>query len=118
MPVGTTAALLQVTAAAGPTSTTIRLSPDGSATGTVPVVTVPAGTTRTVPVVVPLAADGSVRLLASGLGAYVSVDVQGYYVTDDGLTAAGRTRALAPARLYDSRAAGDAGRRRSPRRRP
>ena len=53
--------------------------------------------------VVPLAANGTVRLLASGTGAYVSVDVQAYYVPDNGVVAAGRTRALAPARLYDSR---------------
>ena len=65
--------------------------------------TVPAGTTRTVPVVVPLAANGTVRLLASGTGAYVSLDVQAYYVADNGVVAAGRTRALTPARLYDSR---------------
>ena len=105
IPVGSPAALLQATVSAGPTSTTIRLSPDGTAARSVPVVTVPAGRTVTIPVVVPLAANGTVRVLATGIGAYVSLDAQAYYLADDGLASAGRTRALAPARLYDSRTA-------------
>jgi hypothetical protein len=100
--VGTPAVLLQVTVSAGATGTSVRLSPDGSATRAVQAVTVPAGRTRTVPVVAPLGADGTVRVLASGLGASVSLDVHGYYVADDGLASSGRTKALSPARIYSS----------------
>ena len=103
VPVGVPAALLQVTVSAGVTPSTVRVSPDGTATTAVPVVTVPAGATRTVPVVAPLASDGSVSVLASGTGSAVSVDVQGYYVADDGLAPGGRTRALPMTRIYDSR---------------
>jgi SpoIID/LytB domain protein len=105
IPVGAPAALLQATVSAGPTSTTVRLSPDGTAAHAVPVVTVPAGQTVTVPVVVPLAANGTVRVLGTGIGAYVSLDAQAYYLTDDGLAGSGRMRALTPARVYDSRTA-------------
>ncbi len=52
--------------------------------------------------VAPLGADGSVRVLASGMGASVSLDVHGYYVVDDGLASSGRTKALPPTRIFSS----------------
>ncbi len=92
--------LLQATVSAGPTATTVRVSPDGRAAKAVPAVTVPAGKTITVPVVARMSADGSVRMLATGPGTRVSVDVHGYYLPDNGLAAAGRVRALPPTRVF------------------
>ena len=80
VPRGAAAVVAQVTVVAGATKSTVRLSPDGTLARAVPVVTVPAGHTLTVPVVAPLAADGRVTVLASRVGARVSVDVTGYLV--------------------------------------
>ncbi len=102
---GVPAVLLQATVSAGLTAATVRLSPDGSTALAVPVVTVPPGATRTVPVVAQLAADGTLRVLASGVGVRVSLDVTGYYLGDDGLAASGRTRVLDPTRVFSTQGA-------------
>ena len=94
--------LVQATVSAGPTSTTVRVSPDGSILRAVPVATVPAGETVTVPVMARLAPNGSFRVLANGIGAYVSLDLHGYYVKDDGVSGSGRVRAVTPTRVYTS----------------
>ncbi len=99
---GTPAVLLHATVKARATSTKVRLSPDGSSRAAVPVVTVPAGEKRTVLVVAPLAADGSVHILASGSGPRVLLDVYGRFVVDSGTAAKGRVRLIEPARIYDS----------------
>ncbi len=94
--------LLQATVTAGATRTRVSLAPDGTSPFVVPVASVRAGETATVPVIARLATNGRLRVLATGAGTKVSLDVHGYYTPDDGLSAAGRVRTLTPTRLYST----------------
>lgn len=105
VPTGANAALLQVTVSAGASGASVRLSPNGKSAASVPAASALPGHTQTTAVVAPLAANGTVRVLGTGMGASVSVAVTGYYVGDDGLAGAGRTRVLAPTRVLDTRGA-------------
>ncbi len=94
--------LLQATVSAGATRTKVSLAPDGTAPFVVPVATVRAGETVTVAVIARLATNGRLRVIATGAGTNVSLDVHGYYTPDDGLTGPGRLRTLTPTRLYST----------------
>lgn len=104
---GLSAALVNVTAAAGSSAATLTAFPSGRPTAETSLLSVPAGSTRSALLTVPLGVLGSFDMRDSGGPVAVTVDIVGFYAADDTVVASrgvgGGYQPVEATRLFDSR---------------